>query len=151
MQSSQMLKLPKKVMVTFVNMSDSLSSLPKHSNYLLLSRPTPAYAIVVDVLASLRAKHLHHHTVEVEALHQHPGKGAQEEEVKQDSHHLTGQLRQGTQSDFRFHLIIFTVWSLLYHHSIVFQVLVMVIIATHLQQHHLWRTVYPPCRGRSDR
>lgn len=43
---------------------------------------TPANAVVVEVLAALRAKHLDHHTVEVEALHQHPGEGAQEEEVK---------------------------------------------------------------------
>ena len=45
------------------------------------SRPTPADAVVVEVFAAFWAKHLHHHTVEVEALHQHPGEGAQEEEV----------------------------------------------------------------------
>lgn len=56
------------------------------------NRPTPANAIVVEVLAALRAKHLYHHTVEMEALHQHPGKSTQKEEVKQDGHDLTGQL-----------------------------------------------------------
>lgn len=61
------------------------------------SRPTPANAIVVEVLAALRAKHLDHHTVEVEALHQHPGEGAQKEEVKQDSHDFARQLGQGTR------------------------------------------------------
>lgn len=61
-------------------------------------QPTPTNAIVVDMLAALGAKHLHHHTVEVEALHQHPCEGAQEEEVKQDSHDLTGQLGPGRTS-----------------------------------------------------
>ena len=55
----------------------------------MLGRPTPADAVVVEVFAALRSEHLHHHTVEVEALHQHPGEGAQEEEVKQDGHDLT--------------------------------------------------------------
>lgn len=58
----------------------------------LASHPTPANAVVVEVLASLWAKHLDHHAVQVEAFHQHPGEGAQEEEVKQDSHDLAGQL-----------------------------------------------------------
>lgn len=56
------------------------------------SRLTPADAVVVEVLAALGAKHLDHHAVEVQALHQHPGKGTQEEEVQQHRHHLTGQL-----------------------------------------------------------
>lgn len=66
------------------------------------SRPTPADAVVVEVLAALRAEHLYHHTVEVEALHQHPGKSAQKEEVKQDGHDLTGQLgaQENTTTDF---------------------------------------------------
>lgn len=55
-------------------------------------RLTPSNPVVIEVLASLGAKHLHHHTVEVETLHQHPGEGAQEEEVKQDGHDLTGKL-----------------------------------------------------------
>lgn len=42
----------------------------------LLSSPTPANAIVVEVFASLWAEHLYHHAVQVEALHQHPGEGA---------------------------------------------------------------------------
>lgn len=55
-------------------------------------RLTPANTVVIEVLASFRAKHLHHHTVEVETLHQHPGEGTQEEEMKQDGHDLTGKL-----------------------------------------------------------
>lgn len=55
-------------------------------------RLTPANTVVIEVLASFRPKYLHHHTVEVETLHQHPGEGAQEEEMKQDGHDLTGKL-----------------------------------------------------------
>lgn len=47
-----------------------------------MSTLTPTNTIVVEVFAPLRAKHFHHHAVEVQALHQHPGEGAQEEEVK---------------------------------------------------------------------
>lgn len=66
----------------------------------LASHPTPANAVVVEVLASLWAKHLDHHAVQVEAFHQHPGEGAQEEEVKQDSHDLAGQLVEEGESNF---------------------------------------------------
>lgn len=56
------------------------------------SSRTPAYAVVVEVLAALGAEHFDHHAVEMKPLHQHPGKRTQEEEVKQHRHHLTGQL-----------------------------------------------------------
>lgn len=52
------------------------------------------------MFAALGAKHLDHHTVQVEALHQHPGEGTQKKEVKQDSHDLTGQLWQETKPGF---------------------------------------------------
>lgn len=55
-------------------------------------RLTPSNTVVIEVLASFRAKHLHYHTVKVETLHQHPGEGTQEEEMKQDGHDLTGKL-----------------------------------------------------------
>ena len=58
---------------------------------------TPANPVVVEVLASFGTKHLDDHAVEVQALHQHPGKRTQEEEVQENSHHLTGQLGQGTR------------------------------------------------------
>lgn len=44
------------------------------------------------MLAALWAENLDDHAVEVQALHQHPGKHTQEEEVEQHSHRLTGQL-----------------------------------------------------------
>lgn len=59
------------------------------------TKPTPTNAIVVEVFAAFGAEDLDHHTVEVKALHQHPGKGTQEEEVKQDCHHFTWQLETG--------------------------------------------------------
>lgn len=58
--------------------------------------PTPAYPVVVEVLAVLRAKDLDHHAVEMQALHQHPGEGAQEEEVQKHGQHLAGHLGSGT-------------------------------------------------------
>ena len=57
-------------------------------------RLTPADAVVVEVLAALGAEHLDHHAVEMQALHQHPGEGAQEEEVQEHRHHLTRQLQE---------------------------------------------------------
>lgn len=57
---------------------------------LLPSSPTPADAVVVEVLAALGAEHFDHHAVEMKPLHQHPGERTQEEEVKQHSHYLTG-------------------------------------------------------------
>lgn len=69
--------------------------------WMLVSQLTPANAVVVEVLASLWAKHLDHHAVQVEAFHQHPGEGAQEEEVQQNSHYLAGQLVEGERSKFK--------------------------------------------------
>lgn len=56
--------------------------------------PTPAYPIVAEVLAVLRAEDLDDQAVEVQPLHQHPGEGTQEEVVQESGQHAAWHLRR---------------------------------------------------------
>lgn len=62
------------------------------------SRAAPAQGVVEAHGTTIHIPRLDLHSVEVEALHQEPGKGAEEEVVQEDGDCSTQQLRQGRET-----------------------------------------------------